>query len=72
MGLYRKLYLAKKQREKYYKITTLTEGKIVIAERALYDATTDKEALFTYLAVLMWRETSCSQGLDVERKEKVC
>ena len=46
-----------------------TEGDVM---KDLYDSVNDKEALFTFLAVLMWQETSCSQEPVDELRETVC
>ena len=46
-----------------------TEGDVM---KDLYDSVNDKEALFTFLAVLMWQETSCSQEPVDELWETVC
>ena len=46
-----------------------TKGDVM---KDLYDSVNDKEALFTFLAVLMWQETSCNQELVDEQQEKAC
>lgn len=46
-----------------------TKGDVM---KDLYDSVNDKEALFTFLAVLMWQETSCSQEPVDELRETVC